>query len=219
MDQLHAVRAFRLADPIVSDIKKLRFGGQEDGRRVHHQRRRQRAVLSRNSANQGGRRRGHSGNRLLGRRRGTLGHRYHVRLVGHLAAWNYFHERRRGGQRMRSSSTRWLAIHRRRRSGDQRSRWKPTTSASRCGSEAVKKAGTTDVDRGPGRRMHRRRRGSQPLRGHGDGSLPNHHITKPVLHRRDPGDGQFDVVWQTDGTVPWRRVVRLSARLSEDIDR
>jgi urea transport system substrate-binding protein len=32
--------------------------------------------------------------------------------------------------------------------------------------------------------------------------LPNHHITKPVLIGEIQADGQFDVVWQTEGTVP-----------------
>jgi urea transport system substrate-binding protein len=32
--------------------------------------------------------------------------------------------------------------------------------------------------------------------------LPNHHLTKPVLIGEVRADGQFDVVWQTDGLVP-----------------
>ena len=32
--------------------------------------------------------------------------------------------------------------------------------------------------------------------------LPNHHITKPVLIGEIQADGQFDVVWKTDGLVP-----------------
>ncbi len=32
--------------------------------------------------------------------------------------------------------------------------------------------------------------------------MPNHHITKPVLIGEIQGDGQFDVVWQTQGLVP-----------------
>ena len=31
--------------------------------------------------------------------------------------------------------------------------------------------------------------------------MPNHHITKPVLIGEVKGDGQFNVVWQTSGTV------------------
>lgn len=32
--------------------------------------------------------------------------------------------------------------------------------------------------------------------------MPNHHITKPVLIGEIQDDGQFDIVWQTPGTVP-----------------
>jgi urea transport system substrate-binding protein len=32
--------------------------------------------------------------------------------------------------------------------------------------------------------------------------MPNHHITKPVLIGEIQGDGQFETVWQTAGTVP-----------------
>ena len=32
--------------------------------------------------------------------------------------------------------------------------------------------------------------------------LPNHHLTKPVLIGEIQADGQFEVVWQTDGDVP-----------------
>ena len=31
--------------------------------------------------------------------------------------------------------------------------------------------------------------------------MPNHHITKPVLIGEIQGDGQFDVVWETTGSV------------------
>ena len=32
--------------------------------------------------------------------------------------------------------------------------------------------------------------------------LPNHHLTKPVLIGEIQEDGQFETVWQTEGTVP-----------------
>ena len=31
--------------------------------------------------------------------------------------------------------------------------------------------------------------------------MPNHHITKPVLIGEIQADGQFDIVWETPGTV------------------
>ena len=68
-DQLHAVRAFRLADDRVRH-QDLRLGRQEDRRGLDDQRRRQRAVLQ--GARQPGHLgRGHPGRRLLGRRGGA----------------------------------------------------------------------------------------------------------------------------------------------------
>ena len=43
--------------------------------------------------------------------------------------------------------------------------------------------------------------------------LPNHHITKPVFIGEIRGDGQFDVVWKTQGSGPRRCLVRLPAGL------
>ena len=73
-DQLHAVRSLRLAVDHRAD-QGVRLGGQEDGRRLDDQRRRERAVLQR--ARQPGRLgRGHPRRRVLGRRRGAVGHRH-----------------------------------------------------------------------------------------------------------------------------------------------
>jgi urea transport system substrate-binding protein len=49
--------------------------------------------------------------------------------------------------------------------------------------------------------------------------LPNHHITKPVLVGEIQADGQFDVVWETDGLVPgdaWSDHLPESAPLIAD---
>ena len=49
--------------------------------------------------------------------------------------------------------------------------------------------------------------------------LPNHHITKPVLVGEIQDDGQFDVVWETDGLVPgdaWSDFLPESAPLKSD---
>jgi hypothetical protein len=43
--------------------------------------------------------------------------------------------------------------------------------------------------------------------------LPNHHITKPVLIGEIQDDGQFEVVWETDGRSR-RRLVRLPSRIA-----
>ena len=49
--------------------------------------------------------------------------------------------------------------------------------------------------------------------------LPNHHLTKPVLIGEIQEDGQFDIVWQTDGTVAgdaWTDFLPESAKLVAD---
>jgi urea transport system substrate-binding protein len=65
--------------------------------------------------------------------------------------------------------------------------------------EAVTKAGTTDPDA-----VQEAIIGvSVPnLTGGVATMMPNHHITKPVFIGEIQDDGQFEVVWQTSGTVP-----------------
>ena len=64
---------------------------------------------------------------------------------------------------------------------------------------AVEAAGTTDVDAViealPGIEAPNLTGGTARL-------LANHHITKPVFIGEVRADGQFDVVWQTEGLVP-----------------
>ena len=49
--------------------------------------------------------------------------------------------------------------------------------------------------------------------------LPNHHITKPVLIGEMQADGQFDIVWQTNGLVvgdAWSKELEGSKDLVAD---
>jgi urea transport system substrate-binding protein len=49
--------------------------------------------------------------------------------------------------------------------------------------------------------------------------MPNHHITKPVLVGEIQDDGQFEVVWETQGLVPgdaWSDYLPDSADLISD---
>ena len=64
-DQLHAVRTLRLADDR-GRHQEVRLGGQAHGGGVHHQRRRQRAVLQ-GTGQPGRQRQGHPGRGVLGR--------------------------------------------------------------------------------------------------------------------------------------------------------
>lgn len=116
-------------------------------------------------------------------------------LVGHLAAWNYFQSV--------DADVNFDFI-------DQ---WKSFTSKKRVTNDpmeatyigfnmwakAVEKAGTTDVDTVADALI-----GVEVpnLTGGTSKMLANHHITKPVLIGEIQDNGQFEVVWETDGLVP-----------------
>ena len=117
-------------------------------------------------------------------------------LVGHLAAWNYF-------QSVDSPVNaefidEWKAF-----TGDPDRTTNDPMEAHYIGfnlwAQAVEKAGTTDVDAViealPGTQTPNLTGGIAQV-------LPNHHITKPVYIGEVQANGQFDVVWQTDATVP-----------------
>ena len=117
-------------------------------------------------------------------------------LVGHLAAWNYF-------QSVDSTANaefiaKWKAFV-----GDAERTTNDPMEAHYVGfnlwAKAVEEAGTTDVDAVlaalPGTETPNLTGGMAQV-------LPNHHITKPVYIGEVQANGQFDVVWQTDGTVP-----------------
>ena len=117
-------------------------------------------------------------------------------LVGHLAAWNYF-------QSVDSAPNaefiaKWKAFV-----ADAERTTNDPMEAHYIGfnlwAKAVEKAGTTDVDAVlaalPGTTTPNLTGGIAEV-------LPNHHITKPVYIGEVQANGQFDVVWQTDDTVP-----------------
>ena len=117
-------------------------------------------------------------------------------LVGHLAAWNYF-------QSVDSPANaefiaKWKAFV-----GKADRTTNDPMEAHYVGfnlwAKAVEEAGTTDVDAVlaalPGTETPNLTGGMAQV-------LPNHHITKPVYIGEVQANGQFDVVWQTDGTVP-----------------
>ncbi len=117
-------------------------------------------------------------------------------LVGHLAAWNYFQsvESPANGEFI----TKWKTFV-----DNQDRTTNDPMEAHYIGfnlwAQAVEKAGTTDVDAVlaalPGTE-------TPNLTGGIARVLPNHHITKPVYIGEVQANGQFDVVWETDGTVP-----------------
>ncbi|MDO6462347.1 urea ABC transporter substrate-binding protein [Granulosicoccaceae sp. 1_MG-2023] len=117
-------------------------------------------------------------------------------LVGHLAAWNYF-------QSVESDENEafidaWHAFI-----GDEERVTNDPMEATVIGfnmwTQAVEKAGTTDVDAVVDAMIGIE---TPNMTGGTATMLKNHHLTKPVLIGEIQDDGQFEVVWETDGEVP-----------------
>lgn len=116
-------------------------------------------------------------------------------LVGHLAAWNYFMSV--DSEANDEFIDKWHAFIK-----DEDRVTNDPMEAHYIGFkmwvEAVKKAGTTDAtavqDAIIGVAVPN-------LTGGYASMAPNHHITKPVLIGEIQDDGQFEVVWETSGTV------------------
>ncbi len=117
-------------------------------------------------------------------------------LVGHLAAWNYF-------QSVPSpANSAFIKMWQSYIKNADRTTNDPMEAhfiGFNLWVQAVEKAKSTDVDAVlaamPGLE-------TPNLTGGMARVLPNHHITKPVYIGEVRADGQFDVVWETEGTVP-----------------
>ena len=117
-------------------------------------------------------------------------------LVGHLAAWNYFMSVE--SKENAAFIKKWQAFikNKKRVTNDP---MEATYIGFNMWAKAVTKAKTTDVNA-----VEKAMIGIKTpnLTGGIAEMLPNHHLTKPVLIGEIQEDGQFDVVWQTDGLVP-----------------
>jgi urea transport system substrate-binding protein len=134
-------------------------------------------------------------------------------LVGHLAAWNYF-------QSIKDAQNdefiaKWKAFTKnpKRVTNDP---MEAHVIGFNMWVKAVEKVKSTDPDKViaalPGIE-------AANLTGGISKMLPNHHITKPVLIGEIKADGQFDVVWKTDGLVPgdaWSKELEGSKDLVAD---
>jgi len=116
-------------------------------------------------------------------------------LVGHLAAWNYF-------QSVESPENdafveQWKAFTKNpdRVSNDP---MEAHVIGFNMWVKAVEKAGTTDTDAVADAMIGI---AVPNLSGGIATMMPNHHLTKPVLIGEVQEDGQFEIVWQTAGTV------------------
>ncbi|CAA9359863.1 MAG: Urea ABC transporter, substrate binding protein UrtA, partial [uncultured Microvirga sp.] len=116
-------------------------------------------------------------------------------LVGHLAAWNYFQSI--DTPENKEFIAKWKAFTK----NDKRVTNDPMEAhvvGFNMWVKAVEKAGTVEADKVidalPGIK-------APNLTGGMSEMLPNHHITKPVLIGEIKGDGQFDVVWKSEGLI------------------
>jgi urea transport system substrate-binding protein len=117
-------------------------------------------------------------------------------LVGHLAAWNYFMSI--SAPVNKTFIDKWKAYIKKpgRTTNDP---MEAHYIGFNLWVKAVEKAKSTDVDKVldalPGLEVPNLTGGMARM-------LANHHITKPVYIGEVRADGQFDVVWKTNGTVP-----------------
>ncbi len=117
-------------------------------------------------------------------------------LVGHLAAWNYFQSVE--SEENTAFIKQWKAFIK-----DNKRVTNDPMEATFIGFnmwvKAVEKAGTTDVDMVESAIIGMT---SPNLTGGTAVMNKNHHLSKPVLIGEIQDDGQFEVVWETDGVVP-----------------
>jgi urea transport system substrate-binding protein len=117
-------------------------------------------------------------------------------LVGHLAAWNYFESIKTPGNAEFIKKWKAFTKNPKRVSNDP---MEAHVVGFQMWVKAVEKVKSTDpdkvIDALPGIE-------APNLTGGMSKMLPNHHITKPVFIGEIKGDGQFDVVWKTEGLVP-----------------
>jgi urea transport system substrate-binding protein len=116
-------------------------------------------------------------------------------LIGHLAAWNYFESIDTPANK--AFINEWHAFTK----NPKRTTNDPMEAhyiGFNMWVKAVEKAGTTNpdkvIDAAIGVTVPN-------LSGGYSAMMPNHHITKPVYIGEVQGDGQFNVVWNTPGTV------------------
>ncbi|MDP6831045.1 MAG: urea ABC transporter substrate-binding protein [Alphaproteobacteria bacterium] len=134
-------------------------------------------------------------------------------LVGHLGAWNYFMSV--DAPENDTFIKAWHAFIK-----DEKRVTNDPMEATYIGfkmwTQAVKQAGTTDVD------AVRQAMYGQKVKNLTGGMAvmnANHHLSKPVLIGEIQEDGQFDVVWQTEGEVvgdAWSDFIPESAALTAD---
>ena len=116
-------------------------------------------------------------------------------LVGHLAAWNYFMSAESDENDAFIESWQSFIGNEDRVTNDP---MEATYIGFKMWAEAVTKAGTTEVDK-----VRPAMYGLEVANLTGGTAVmnTNHHLSKPVLIGEIQDDGQFEIVWSTDGEV------------------
>jgi urea transport system substrate-binding protein len=134
-------------------------------------------------------------------------------LLGHLAAWNYFESIDTPANKEFIAKWKAFTKNEKRVTNDP---MEAHVIGFAMWVKAVEKAGTVDpskvIDALPGTE-------APNLTGGISKMLPNHHITKPVFIGEIKADGQFDVVWKTEGLVAgdaWSKELEGSRDLVAD---
>jgi urea transport system substrate-binding protein len=117
-------------------------------------------------------------------------------LVGHLAAWNYFESIEAPANDAFIKQWHAFTKNAKRVTNDP---MEAHVIGFNLWVKAVEKAKSTDTDKVASAIVGLE---TPNMTGGMAKMLPNHHITKPVFIGEIRDDGQFDVVWKTDGLVP-----------------
>jgi urea transport system substrate-binding protein len=141
-------------------------------------------------------------------------------LVGHLAAWNYFMSIDTPENKKFIADWKDYVKAKNLPDGDKRVTNDPmeaTYIGIKMWAQAVEQAGTTDVN------AVRQAIGNQVVRSPAGFNIPmdakNHHLHKPVFIAEVKGDGQFQVVWKTEGPIraqAWSPYIPESAKKVAD---
>lgn len=141
-------------------------------------------------------------------------------LVGHLAAWNYFMSLET--KQNKAFIKKWKAyVKKKKLPGGKKRVTNDPMEATYIGmhmwAQAVEQAGTTDVD------AVRQALGYQTFKSPSGFEITmdpkNHHLHKPVLIGEIQEDGQFEVVWKTDGPIraqAWSPFIPASSKKVAD---